>query len=277
LSEKFDHTEHDLYPLLKNILLRYLPALRSLDLGFHSGYGIRYWNINYSQAPLTYLRVTLHETKSLLCIMATRPLFDTLRELHVKIRAGGSDRLFRVSDVNISFSMSNLRTFTFLKGLYRQFDNEWKLIDMLTSYNVMPKLHRAKIIVALTKSNLLEINQSMLFNDARRVDVHYAFILNGNLSHMDLNQYMSIGTRAHRRPIASATFVRGVWTQNLPDYVPSMLFVSDDFIRLIFFHRYRSKIIIESIDDLTSQKLNEENLLKDNIYFVKLRYFFEEK
>jgi hypothetical protein len=234
LSEKFHYTVHHLYPVVKNILLRHLPALRSLDLGFHSSHFILVWNIAYVQAPLTYLRITLLNVSTLLDIMATRSLSTTLRQLHVKICDVGVDRTFRVSDINISFSMSSLRTFTFVKPLLNQFDNEWRFVDALTSYQVMPMLQRANIIVAITVADLDQINQSMLFNDDRLVDVHYAFILNDNLSHIDLNKRIPCGSRSHPRLIASATFVKGARTDYLPDFSPDAYYVSHYFETFCF-------------------------------------------
>ena len=71
--------------------------------------------------------------------MGTPPLSTALRHLHVKLR-------LQVSEMKVAFSMSSLRTFTFVKALRRQF-----------------------------------------FNDARLADVQYAFILNDDQSHSDLD------------------------------------------------------------------------------------------
>jgi hypothetical protein len=209
------HTNHDLRPVVQNIVLRYLPALRSLDLGFDSSHFIMKWNTIPIRAPLTYLRVTLLCVKDLLAIMTTRPLSATLRQLHVKIRDSGLLLSFRVSEMKIAFSMSSLHTFTFIKSLYRQFPDEWTLIDALTSFNVMPVLQRAKVIVAINASDLEPLSRSALFNDARRVDVQYALIVTDDRSHADLDKEMRRrGSHSHHRCVASATFVNGTPTEN---------------------------------------------------------------
>ena len=48
------HTTHALCPRVQNILLRYLPNLRTLDLGFDSRHFIMDWNITPVRVPLTY-------------------------------------------------------------------------------------------------------------------------------------------------------------------------------------------------------------------------------
>jgi hypothetical protein len=157
------------------------------------------WNTIPVRAPLTYLRVTLDCVKDLLAIMTTRPLSTTLRRLNVKIRDSGLVLSFRVSEMKIAFSMSSLHTFTFIKSMYRQFLDEWTLIDALTSSNVMPVLQRAKVIAAIEVSDLNLIGRSALFNDDRRVDVQYAFIVTDDRSHADLDKQIPRGRRSHHR------------------------------------------------------------------------------
>ena len=82
------------------------------------------WNITPVRVPITYLRVTLHCVYDVLAIMGTRPLSATLRSLHVKLRDDGPDRRVRVAKITIAFSMLSLRTFTFVKSLYRHFPDE---------------------------------------------------------------------------------------------------------------------------------------------------------
>jgi hypothetical protein len=215
-----------LRPLVQNILLRYLPNLRTLDLGFDSSNFIFDWNIAPIRAPLTYLRVTLHCIDDLLVIMATRPLYATLRQLHVKMRDKGADLCVRVFEMNIAFRMSSLGTFTFVKSLHRQFSDEWTLIEALTSPHVMPVLKRANLIVAIHVSDINNINQSMLFNDHRRVDIQYAFILDEDRSHIDVDQRIPRGSRSHPRPVASATFLRNTSIDRRPLIAPEKFCVS---------------------------------------------------
>ena len=189
------------------------------------------WNITPVRAPLTYLRVTLHSIDDLLAIMATPPLSATLHQLHLKLRDNGLDLLARVSEMKITFCMSSLQTFTFVKSLHRQFSDEWTLIDALTSSTVMPVLQQVKLIVAIDVSDLCRIDRSALFNDHRLVDVQYAFILNDDLSHSDLDQRLPRGSQSHPRAVASATFVRRFSADDPPCAVHEKRYVS-------FFLRY---------------------------------------
>ena len=156
----------------------------------------------------------------------TPPLSATLRQLHVKLRDSGRDDDFRVSEMKITFRMSSLRTFTFVKSLYRQYPEEWTLVDRLTSPAVMPVLQRAKLIVAIALTDLNRIERSALFNDRRPVDVQYAFILNDDLSHNIIDQRILRGSRADSRPVASATFVRSTWNEQRPYGLPEKPYVS---------------------------------------------------
>ena len=129
--------------------------------------------------------------------MATPPLSTSLRHLHVKLRDRWIDIRLEVSEMKLAFCMSSLRTFALLKSLRRQFFDEWILVDALTSSTVMPVLQRAKLIVAIDQWDLNRIDRSALFNDHRRVDVQYAFILDDNRSHTDLDQRIPRGSRSH--------------------------------------------------------------------------------
>jgi hypothetical protein len=127
--------------------------------------------------------------------------------------------------------MSSLRTFTLVKGLHRQFFDEWTLIDALTATTVMPVLERAKLIVALDAADFDRIDRSALFNDHRLVDVQYAFVLNDDRSHTDLDQRIPRGSRSHPRSIVSATFVRRALINNRPSVMPGKIFVSCFFVK----------------------------------------------
>ncbi|CAF4614776.1 unnamed protein product, partial [Rotaria sp. Silwood2] len=69
--------------LIENILFIRLPALRSLDLGMNN-YGTC-WPITTAVVPLTYLRIDLPRMDTLISLISTPPLCDTLRQLHVHI------------------------------------------------------------------------------------------------------------------------------------------------------------------------------------------------
>jgi hypothetical protein len=184
------------------------------------------WHTTPVRAPLTYLRVTVDCTKDLLAIMMTRPLPTSLKCLHVKLRDNGQDPSVRVSEMMTAFRMSSLRTFTFIKPLSRQFSDGWTFFDALTSSTVMPVLQRAKLIVAIAVSDLNWIDRSALFNDHRHVDVQYAFILNDDRYHSDLDKRIPRGSRSRPRCVASATYVRGNSNDQRPDAMPGKFQVS---------------------------------------------------
>lgn len=221
-AEKNFHITHSLRPLVQNILLRYQPNLRMFDLGYDSTHFIMDWNVTPVRAPLTCLRVTMHIISDLLAILATPPLSATLRQLHVKLCDNWLDDDFRISEMKITFHMSSMTTFTFVKSLYQQYPEEWTLI----SPAVMPVLQRAKLIVAIALSDLDRIEWSALFNEHRIVDVQYAFILNDDLSHSSIDQRISRGGRSDFRPVASATFNRSTWNEELPYLMPEKCYES---------------------------------------------------
>ena len=140
---------------------------------------------------------------------------------------------FRVSEMKIPFSMSSLHTFTFIKSLYGQFLDEWTLIDALTSSSVMPVLQRGKVIVDINASDLEPLSRSALFNDARRVDVQYALIVTDDRSHADLVKQIPRGSRSHPRFVPSATFVKGIATDNRSFSKPGERVVSYYFFRSV--------------------------------------------
>jgi hypothetical protein len=133
----------------------------------------------------------------------------------------------RLFDVDASLSMSSLHTFTLMKPLSYETTEDWAFIDLLTSSQVMPVLKRIHFIVAIGTSDLERIAQSMLFNDDRNVDVHFAILLNNNQCHAELSKRIPYGSRSHPRSLASATYWRDMsdydWTQELP----IQLYVSD--------------------------------------------------
>jgi hypothetical protein len=185
------------------------------------------WNITPIRAPLSYLRITVHRVDDLLAIMMTRPLSTSLRWLHVKLRdTRQAPAGYPVPDTMIAFRMSSLQSFTFIKPLSRQVADEWTFFDALTSSTVMPVLQRAKLIVAIALSDLNWIDRSGLFNDHRRVDVQYAFILNDERSHTELDKRIPRGSHSHPRAVASATYVRGNSNDSRPYAMSGKSYVS---------------------------------------------------
>ena len=100
---------------------------------------------------------------------------------------------------------------------------------MLTSSEVMPVLKRIHFIVAIRMSDLKRIDQSMLFNDDRNVDAHFAMLLHSNQCHVELTKRIPHGSRSHPRSIASATYLRNTSGYNWSQKLPHGFYVSDLF------------------------------------------------
>lgn len=161
--------------LLNNIILIYLPALRSLDIGMNY-YGTR-WPITTTIVPLTYLRVYLPCMNTCIRLMSIKPLADTLHQLHVKIYNSSFNTHSHVSISNLSIQMVNLHTFTLVQDFFSEFPIEWTMFEMLTSSKVMPVLQRSNVSIFININDLNRIGLSSLFTDHRHVDVHFAFHL----------------------------------------------------------------------------------------------------
>ena len=194
---------------MKNILLRQLAVLRSLDLGTDNGHCIVDWPIRAVHAPLTYLRLTLADVPAVVNLMSTWPLCNTLHQLHVRVRVMFINHTSLLNLKGISFCMTHLHTFTFCKPLYQQHFDEWDFLEELTSSRVMPMLRRAKINVTISAADLDRLNQSPLFIDHRCVDVHFALVLKNNdqMQFGDLDKRIPRGSRSHPRQITSVAFI----------------------------------------------------------------------
>ena len=139
--------------------------------------------------------------------MSTRPLCDTLQQLHVTIRSlGPIHTQFNLK--RLSFCMTHLHTFTFIKPFYQQFLDEWDFLEELTSARVMPMLRRAKINATISAVDLNRFDQSPLLIDHRCVDVHFALALKNNdrSQYTDLDKRVPRGSRSHPRQLACAAF-----------------------------------------------------------------------
>ena len=185
---------------------------------------------------LNYLAITLDSTCTLLDIMSTEPLSHTLKELHIKL-TDESDLENSLDKIHLLPEMKVLHTFSFVKSFDWQSDVEWIIVDLLTSSNIMPLLRRMNFTLVINVIDLVGMNNSALFTDFRHIDVHYAFIINDECSHIELLNYVQHGCRSHPREIASATFICGDWPDNQPFTTPSLFYVSfhffikDDFTR----------------------------------------------
>nr|ACI90380.1 hypothetical protein [Philodina roseola] len=159
--------------------------------------------------------------------MATKPLCNTLRQLHVKLQ----DRRFLNGYSSVfdeTTFMPSLHTFTSMKPLYCQSNDEWTFIDILTSTKVMPVLKQVRFICGITRMDLNRIAQSTISNDDRHVDVQYAFLLNDNDCHSELTKRVPRGSRSHPRSIACATFYRNNSHRDPKHDLPDAFGIYDD-------------------------------------------------
>jgi hypothetical protein len=190
---------------VKNILLQQLTALRSLDFGTDKDHYILGWHVDVVQTPLTYLRISLVDVLALLNLMSTWPLWNTLHQLHVTICEMYVSHAFLLnSKKKLSFCMTHLQTFTFIKPFYQQFFDEWDFLEELTSSRV----RRANINVTLSAADLSRFDQSPLFIDHRCIDAHFALAVKNDdqLHHVELDKRIPRGSRSHPRQIVSAAF-----------------------------------------------------------------------
>ncbi len=214
--------------LINNVLLIRLPALRSLDLGIEY-YGTS-WPITTAIVPLTYLRLFLPRMNSLLRLLSTPPLSDTLKQLHVKVGNSHFDTHSPVLKSDLSIQMVNLHTFTLVQGFFSALTIEWTVFEILTSPKVMPVLRRANVSIFLNINDLNRIGSSSLFTDHRHVDVHFAFHLINYPQYSQVTQYIPRGHFFHPREIVGATLLVNHWTSKSKWLTSSDPFVSHSLI-----------------------------------------------
>jgi hypothetical protein len=133
--------------------------------------------------------------------------------------------------------------------------DECSLIDVLTSSTVMPVLQRAKMIIAIDVWDLNRIDRSALFDDHRRVDVQYAFILDNDRSHIDRSPRIPRGSRFHPRPVASATFIRRDLINNQPCAILGNRYVSYSLIKsfLVTYSSRTNRSLFLQVQNLTNR------------------------
>ena len=196
--------------LINNILLIYLPVLRSLDLGME--YHGTAWPNTTAIVPLTYLRLSLPSMDSLIRLLSTPPLSNTLKQLHVQIGNSSLNTQSSISKSDLSMQIIHLHTFTLVQKFFSSFFIEWTTFERLTSSEVMPILRRAKVSIFLQMNDLHRINSSSLFTDHRHVDVHFAFHLTNCRQYNEVTQYIPRGHRFHPCEIVGATLLINRWT-----------------------------------------------------------------
>ena len=147
--------------LINHILLIYLPALRSLDLGME--YHGTNWPLTTAIIPLTYLRLILPNMDSLVRLLSTPPLSSTLKQLHVGMGENTSN-IHSIPKSDLSIQMINLHTFTLAQKFFYASTIEWKIFEILTSSTVMPVLRRANVSIFLDINDLNRIGSIITFH-----------------------------------------------------------------------------------------------------------------
>lgn len=241
----------DIMPIMHDVLLVQLPALRSLDLG--GNYHATAWRLTTTRAPLTYLRVHLPNEETLVKLMSTSPLCNTLRQLHIEM---GNDEFNSSSNAFIStllIEMINLHTFTLVQNFFSILTVEWKNVELLTSSKVMPALRRANVALFVNVNDFSRISSASLFTDHRQVEVNFAFSLINCPRYNEMTQFIPRGACFHPREIAGATFVVNRWCGRSKRLDNDDPYVSDRFIIFLLISclqmRYLSQRILSFIFD----------------------------
>ena len=199
----------DMVLIMNDILLVQLPALRCLDLGVN--YHRTGWPFTTMIVPLTYIRLHLQDTETLVELMSTPPLSNTLRQLHIEM---GNDRFDLSSHAlisTLSIGMINLHTFTLVQKCFSVLTVEWTNVELLTSSRVMPALRRANVALFVDINDFSRISSASLFTDHRQVEVNFAFSLVNCRRYNEMTQFIPRGGCFHPREIAGVTFVVNDW------------------------------------------------------------------
>jgi hypothetical protein len=129
----------DVTKIVQNFFLRHLPALRLFDLGINPETGfIKKWYITSILPSLTYLRLPLRLVCDLWRVISTRPLSNTLRQLHITITDHPWNTEHSLPEEFPRPRMTLLRTFTFAQAFFSESKIEWATIEMLTGPDIMP-------------------------------------------------------------------------------------------------------------------------------------------
>ncbi|CAF4951536.1 unnamed protein product [Rotaria sp. Silwood1] len=241
--------------LIKNILFIRLPALKSLDLGMNN-YGTC-WPITTAVVPLTYLRIDLPCLDTLVRLISTPPLYDTLRQLHVHV----GDAISVISTFNLLIQMIHLHTFTFVQTFFSELTTKWRIFEMLTSSNVMPVLRRLNMSLFIDMNDLNHIGSSPLFTDHRHVDVQFAFNLINCPQYIEMTQYIPCGNRFHSREIIGVTFVVKHWSSR-----SKWLTNNDPFSRGRRYHHHMWYTLPWAFDEFFHNYLPEKWIIKIQVF-----------
>lgn len=205
----------------------HLPMLHSLDLGLKPTFFLHIWLLKRIEASLTYLRVTTSTIITITQLMSCQPLRHTLKQFHVKLSDASAIPYPDISCTRYLPRMEALHTFTFVKSFQWHFKEEWTVLDIFSSSNVMPILRRINFSIVIDMDDLYQMNRSSLFTDYRHVDVHYAFIVNDTESQSELLKYVPSGSQSYPRQIAGASFISRCYHNDQPLTTSNQQYVSD--------------------------------------------------
>jgi hypothetical protein len=224
------------FPILVKKVLPHLNALRSLDLGQDTGFGLTNWYSTTIQCPLNYLRVSMEHIPHLCHVMSRETLSTTLKQLHVTMRNEHGRRKNSIPKGLVLSKMINLHAFTLVQSIfYRSSIIKWSTMESLTHPNVMPVLRRMNLAIFITVDDLDCINRSALFTDDRRIDIQFAFIIDDASLGNELSHSVPHGSRFHPRQIAGVTCVSRYLTQSYQELTNMNCYVSNCIITSFLF------------------------------------------
>lgn len=215
----------------------HLNALRSLDCGQDTGFGLVGWNITRVQCPLKYLRVPINNLSQLAHLISTETLSTTLEQLHVTMRNDHMRRENSLPTRLVLPSMINLHTFTLVQSIFGSSKIEWSTIESLTAPNIMPVLQRMNLAVFISVNELESINRSSLFMDDRKIDIQFAFIIDDTSICNEVGNNLPRGSRFRPREIVGVTCVVSHLLQNYREMTNANCYVSICFIKQVVFDK----------------------------------------
>ena len=122
-------------------------ALRSLDCGQNTEFGLIDWYITKVQCPFKYLRVPINDLSQLTNLISREILSTTLEQLHVTMRNDDVRGENSLPTQLILPSMINLHTFTLVQSIFDNSRVECSTIESITASNVMSVLRRMNLAI----------------------------------------------------------------------------------------------------------------------------------
>jgi hypothetical protein len=201
----FPYPTCNITALVENVLLRHLPALQWLDIGANRQFSMRCWHIVSIPMSLSYLRLTLSDVNHVLLVMSTRPLPDTLRELHVTMEDYDVHDDEILKNIVRSPPMIHLRNFTLVKPFFSTLSINWKTVESITHPSVMPVLRRVKLAIVILIENLDHFCHWLLFVDHRHINLQFALSLIDWREEIKPDEIVMPTSRFYPRQIVGAT------------------------------------------------------------------------